>query len=270
MERRQAAAVARRTGGDRSNTDRRASAPRPDPGMLRLPKQWFVHELYKTIRKTVRGPLSKGRRRQATVRMRMPREAFDHLMRPVKDSEIAGFSRTEDGVIQPTQRTSAADIFHYEIAKPMVTDRIFSLEQADAPAPFKQPPAGASRRGLGCAVLKLGDTAHKKNMAAAVFSMIGGNCIVRYRQPRSWGGWPTLTMKFWVLTVDHQGGILWPTSWSANSRALLTELARRKVEAFVNDPKYPIAQTFCRTPGASSRMLTQQEDAGVPPPLLLQ
>eukprot|EP00966_Prymnesium_polylepis_P292404 6753126-Prymnesium_polylepis.1 len=78
----------------------------------------------------------------------MPREAFEALVAPVKNEETPGFIRGEDGLVQPTGRTSSADIFHYEIKKPMTTDRIFALEKADAPGPFKQPPAGASRRGL--------------------------------------------------------------------------------------------------------------------------
>eukprot|EP00966_Prymnesium_polylepis_P230380 5330792-Prymnesium_polylepis.1 len=121
-------------------------------------------------------------------------------MAPVKEGEIQGFSRDEDGRVQRTKKTSAADIFQYEIAKPMVTDRIFNLGKADAPAPFKQPGAGATGRGLGCAVLKLGDLAHKQKKVAGVFSMIGGNLLVKYRVPHAWAAWPTLSLKFWVLT----------------------------------------------------------------------
>jgi hypothetical protein len=73
------------------------------------------------------------RRRQAVLRMRLPQEAFEQLMAPVKDEETPGSERGEDGLVKPTQRTSSADIFKYDIAKPMVTDRIFSLQQADAP-----------------------------------------------------------------------------------------------------------------------------------------
>ena len=108
MARRHAATAARRTRGDRSITPHRARAPRPDPEMLRLPRQWFVHELYKELRKKTRGPLSKMRRRQAVVRVRLPREAFEELMAPVKEGEIQGFSRDEDGRVQRTKKTSAA------------------------------------------------------------------------------------------------------------------------------------------------------------------
>eukprot|EP00966_Prymnesium_polylepis_P046311 1072304-Prymnesium_polylepis.2 len=51
MERRQAAAAARRTGGGRSTIVRQARAPRPDPEVLRLPKEWFVYELYTQLRR---------------------------------------------------------------------------------------------------------------------------------------------------------------------------------------------------------------------------
>eukprot|EP00966_Prymnesium_polylepis_P097587 2260499-Prymnesium_polylepis.1 len=79
----------------------------------------------------------------------------------------------------------------------MVTDRIFNLGKADAPGPFKKPGAGATGRGLGCAVLKLGDTAHKRHRVAGFFSMIGGNLLLKYRAPHAWSAWPTLTLKFW-------------------------------------------------------------------------
>ena len=202
MRRRQAAAAERRTGGDGSIIVSRARAPRPDPEMVPpangVVRPLAVQELAQNDSGTTfegspqagdpahadapRGVRGAGRDRQ---------ERRDAWLHPWE-----GRAR-----VQPTGRTSSADIFHYEIKKPMVTDRICALEKADAPGPFKQPPAGASRRGLGCAVLKLGDQAHKRKQVASVFSMIGGNMIVKYRLPHAWSAWPILTLKFSTVTT---------------------------------------------------------------------
>ena len=81
---------------------------------------------------------------------------------------------------------------------------------------------------------------------------------MKYVQSHRYARWPTLTLKWWVLTVDFRGNIIWPTKFSPETKALLTELARRKVQFFLEHmDQYPIRADFSRTPGSSS---TQLED----------
>ena len=128
-------------------------------------------------------------------------------------------------------------------------------------------------RGKGCAVLKIGDKP-RRGLTASVFSMVGGNMILKYVEPRNHQWWPTLTLKFWVLTVDHVGNILWPTKWDGNSQRLLAELARRKVDFFLqNQELYPIRADFSRNPGTLSALVTRENNPSIPlptAPLLLQ
>ena len=93
---------------------------------------------------------------------------------------------------------------------------------------------GAWKRGNGCAVLKLSDSP-RRGAKASVFSMVGANLVLKYVEPRNHRWWPTLTLKFWVLTVDHHGNIIWPTKWEPTAERLLAELARRKVVFFLEN-----------------------------------
>ena len=144
----------------------------------------------------------------------------------------------------------------------MVVDRLFHLETADLKGVHMTDGNHAWRRGSGCAVLKLSDT--PRNKMASVISMVGGNVVMKFVEPRRHARWPTLTLKFWVLTVDFRGNIIWPTEFSSDNKKLLTELVRRKTEFFLQHPEYPLRTDFSRTPGTSSCLLAK----GTPPPHL--
>ena len=219
--------------------------------MLSLPKNWFALEFFRTLRARVRGPLSKLRRRQCTLKARLPREVFEEMTSRLKEGDAVGLQWDEQGKVMPTRTTSSSLTFAYECRKPMATDRFVSLETADRKGVHAKEGRGAWKRGHGCAVLKLSDAA-RPGMMASVFSMIGGNMTIVYRQPRNWRAWPTLTLKFFVLTADFQGHLLFPTEWAPASKRLLVELARRKVAAFKADNSYPIREDFCDEPGHTS------------------
>ena len=144
----------------------------------------------------------------------------------------------------------------------MATDCLFSLERADLRGVHAQEGSGAWKRSLGCASLKLSDSGKK---LASVFAMVGGNVTFKATVPHHWKGWLRVTLKFFVLTVDWQGHILWPTRWTDTATRLLKELARRKVEAFKADSAFPIRPDFSPSPGVSSAVVTK-ETAIVPLP----
>ena len=50
--------------------------------------------------------------------------------------------------------------------------------------------------------------------------MVGGNLVVKAVVPKKWRAWPTLTLKFFVMSVDFQGNIHWPTQWDDTATAL--------------------------------------------------
>ena len=126
---------------------------------------------------------------------------------------------------------------------------------------------GAWKRGDGCAVLKLADSP-KRGARASVLSMVGGNLVIKFIEPKHDRWWPTLTLKFWVLTIDHRGNVLFPTKWDSDSQKLLCELARRKVEFFLqHQQEYPIRADFHRQPGTSTSLLSKENTPEIPRPI---
>mmetsp|Transcript_36305 Transcript_36305/g.88341 ORF Transcript_36305/g.88341 Transcript_36305/m.88341 type:complete len:229 (+) Transcript_36305:89-775(+) len=97
---------------------RRARA-RQEPEMLSIPKNWMALELFKKIRKAVRGPVSRTRKRIVTVRERVPIEVFEELMSNMREGDARGFTRTAEGKIQPTSTSSSRQLYRYDIDRPM-------------------------------------------------------------------------------------------------------------------------------------------------------
>ena len=103
--------------------------------------------------------------------------------------------------------------------------------------------------------------------------MVGGNTILKYTQPKAWRAWPMISLKFWVLTIDYRGNIIWPTRWEPDAKKLLSELARRKVVPMLAHEQYPLRSDFCTSPGVSSAVATPDTPllpAPTVPTLLLQ
>ena len=48
-----------------------------------------------------------------------------------------------------------------------------------------------------------------------------------------------LTLRFFVLTMDHRGRITWPAKFPERSRALMRKLAGIKLQAMLDSPDYP-------------------------------
>lgn len=207
------------------------------------------------------------------VKRRIPWETFVELMGSMKEGDVEGLRLEDNGEPTPTTTTATHLRYEYELRKPMAADRLFSLEKADLRGVYADEGKGAWRRGQGCAILKLSDAA-KKDAKASVMTMVGGNCTIKFMRPKNWRSWPVLTLKFWVITVDYLGNMLFPTTWSPVSQRLLKELARRKVIMFLQSPNlFPIRPDFCTTPGVTSRVLSDLDTNSLLPspsiPLLM-
>ena len=158
---------------------------RKDPEMISLPKNWFTQEYFKDLRKVIRGPISKSRRRMVTFKSKIPRETFDELISKMKEDDVAALT-WQDGVLQPTKKTSSTLTYKFKTKRPMVADHIMTLERGDLRGVHAREGKGAWRRSLGCATLKLADSARKSARASA-FSMVGGNVTVKALVPRRGG-----------------------------------------------------------------------------------
>ena len=244
----------------------RGRAVRIDPEMISLPKNWFTLEFFRALKKLCRGPISRTRRTMVTFKSRVPKEVFVEMVSMMKEDDVTAL-KWEDGVLQPTRKTGATETWEFVTKRPMVADRIFSLERGDLLGVQAKQGKGAWRRSMGCATLKLA-TGAKRGSQASAFSMVGGNVTVKATVPTRWRAWPTITLKFFLLTVDFRGNILWPTDWDPSAKALLAELARRKVLAFKADSSYPIREDFSESPGTTSAVATSQANPPLPPPTM--
>ena len=70
--------------------------------------------------------------------------------------------------------------------------------------------------------------------------MVAGVTKVIYTEPKNYKGWPTMILRFFVLTMSHRGDISWPAKFTKEARALLRKQIRGKVESMLADPQYPI------------------------------
>eukprot|EP00965_Chrysotila_dentata_P124621 4119324-Pleurochrysis_carterae.AAC.1 len=158
-------------------------------------------------------------------------------MAPLADGDAPGLERDDSGALKPTRQTAALNRFEYTVSRPMVTDRLFQLEQAD----LKKGPnkatckKGAWRRGLGCARLVLASGAHRTGRLATRLSMVAGHVRIIYKEPRHQLAMPRLTLRFFVLTMDQNGHIEWPANYTTRGQAILRKLARMRLQAMLDD-----------------------------------
>jgi hypothetical protein len=95
------------------------------------------------------------------------------------------------------------------------------------------------KRGAGCARVRLSVAAQKRGGNPQTFSMIAGNVIVKYKEPTAQRAMPTLTLIFFVLTMDKAGHITWPTDYDPRSQAALRMQARALLRKMMDDPLNP-------------------------------
>ena len=211
----------------------------------------------------VRPTTSLTRRRLVEVKVPLPRECFDDFMEPLQEGEAEGVSRDEtSGALLPTRVTATTNFWAYVIHRPMVTDRLLKLETSDegaGPRASERPARkkGAWRRGLGCGRLWLAAGAEKQGKLGNKLSLVAGNLVVEYREPKRWAAMPTLTLRFFVLTMNHMGHIEWPCRFTDRARALLRKLARLKAKEMLDSPEYPADPAMAQALSASSDTFLQ-------------
>eukprot|EP00965_Chrysotila_dentata_P149637 4941104-Pleurochrysis_carterae.AAC.1 len=84
------------------------------------------------MRIRVRPPTQRTRRRLVEVKdIPLTRGCFESFMAPLNDGDAHGSERDEEGQLKPTRRSAVLNKHEYTIIRPMVTDRLFQLEQAD-------------------------------------------------------------------------------------------------------------------------------------------
>jgi hypothetical protein len=224
------------------------------PEMSQVPTAWLSEPFSSALRKAVKPATSRTRRRLVQVRAKVPEEVFQDFVACLEDGDALGVQRDDSGKLVPTKTTQTSQIYDYTIKKPTVVGKLFSLEDRDPkPAPGAREP-GAWHRGFKSSMLVLSQNGHKKGKKGEKVSMVAGTVRVHCRIPRRWKGWPTLTVRYFVLTMAHNGTITWPAKFTQTSRALLRKQVRQHVTAMLEDDRYPVhaQMSSCLTTGGDS------------------
>ena len=232
---------------------RRPAKPAPNSllaggELIRVPLAWFLGPLRQAMRLRVRPVTSNTRRKQLSVKMQVPKACFDALMRPLVDKGVEGLALGMFLSCVATSTTPRLLRYNYILNKGSLSDSLFRLEEFDKkPKRFIQPKAGKQippalryKRGLGCARLHLSAAAGARGELAQTIAMVCGAVLISYREPKAFRAMGTLELKMFVLSMDHNGHILWPTKFGAKTQAALRRQARVLLQRMMEDPLYPI------------------------------
>ena len=199
--------------------------------------------------------------------MSMPKDCFEKFMEPIQDGD-AKFLRDDQkalsrdpstGAVLPTKESAQVNKYEFIIYRPMVVDRLLQLEQADLKlGPLAKPGKAGKpwRRGMGCSKLVLADNARGRQ--GFVISTVAGNVVITYKEPKAYRAMPTLTLRFFVFSMDEKGHVEWPANFTNNSKALLRKLGRNNLRKMLDSAEYPVSpQMEAAMKAASSTVLTR-------------
>ena len=71
-------------------------------------------------------------------------------------------------------------------------------------------------------------------------AMVCGAVIITYREPTHFRAMGTLSIKIFILSMDHTGHIIWPINFAPKAMASLRNQARTLLQRMMADPLYPI------------------------------
>ena len=181
--------------------------PPPHEELIRVPKAWFFDPLRQSMRRLVRPPTALTRRKQLTIKERIPFRVFEQLLANLEPADVKGLVRSDPGGrLVPTKVTPRLRRFEYVINKGSVLEKFFKLDAIDRQPDGPKP--GRWRRGLGCCRLWLGGAKEKRGQEAMTVAMVCGNAIVQLHEPTAFRAMPRLTIRMFVMTMDTNGHIV--------------------------------------------------------------
>ena len=99
-------------------------------------------------------------------------------------------------------------------------------------------------RGVGCARARLSEADQRRGGVPQCVSMVCGNSLVDIKEPINQSSMPTLKLTFYVLTMDKDGHIVWPTRFDPPTQAQLRRQARVLLQKMIDDPLNPVDETM--------------------------
>ena len=110
--------------------------------------------------------------------------------------------------------------------------------------PPKERAASLPARGAGCARARLSSAEEARGGKPETMSMVCGNAIAELKEPKSGEAMPTATFTLFVLSMDKNGHIIWPTTFTAKTQAALRLQARTLLKKMIEDPANPVDATM--------------------------
>ena len=195
------------------------------------------------MKTVVRPPTSKTRRKELTIEAKIPEEIFLDSMRPLETGDMKDFEWMGPGktALKPTKESSRLKQFNYKVEKPSVWDKIWRLQEHETGAPVRKRSGEIvpTRRGHGSARLHLSHAAQARGQRTDLLAQIVGNGLINMKVPKNERTLPTLTMTVKVATMDGDGHIIWPSTFTPKTAAALRKQMRFHLAAMIDDPEYP-------------------------------
>ena len=113
--------------------------------------------------------------------------------------------------------------------------RAFEGKPARRPAPQPRPDTVQFKRGAGCARARLSKAEQRRGGVPKTISMVCGNVNIEYRVPKNRQKCPSIKIVLFVLTMDDNGFITWPTEFDTSTKAALRKQARVLLQKMMDE-----------------------------------
>jgi len=163
----------------------------------------------------------------------------------LREGDCDAIKRGPDGRLEPTKVTRTLRRFQYSISKTGAHDRLFRFGELDGRHPAGGRLRGVFRRGFGAARLHLAAAAQRRGQLATVVATTCGNTLIDFKQPKDESRPSIFKVSYFVATMDTGGHILWPTVFSAESKAKVRKKLRQNLAAMMAPPsQHPVDPAF--------------------------
>jgi hypothetical protein len=240
---------------------------------IKVPKHWFAEPLNSIMKKVVRPPTKRSRRKELEINLRIPMEIFVDLMKPMDTGDMEKFEweDAQKTKLKPTKETKGLQHFSYMISKPEKVDKFWRLQEREPVRRKRKDGALVPyRRGLGSSRLHLSSAAEERGERTDLLAQVTGNVTVALKVPTKERAMPYLKMGLKVSTLNKFGHTEWGTAFGARTAAALRKQMEHHLRTMVEDPLYPTltqgAAGMLMGPGTNSVRPLALPPLALPPP----
>ena len=136
-----------------------------------------------------------------------------------------------------------ADTNTWEAASRIHPALVAAFEGKPAPQPCTSAPV-LPKRGAGAARARLSGAEQRRGGVPQTLSMVCGQVGIELKESARQERMPTLSLTFFVLSMDKSGHIVWPTNFAPRTQAALRLQARALLQKMIDDPLNPVDSTM--------------------------